>query len=78
MAEILPANTTLDMVDEAMGFVTARDLVFERQWFYVAASVLVVWNAFWVMADRHHNELASQRLAWILVLGVGEHPSIPD
>jgi len=68
MAEVLPSMTNLDAFEDAMEFVAAPDLRFERQWFYVAASVLVAWNAFWAMADRHQNDPASQRLAWMLVL----------
>lgn len=44
----------------------ARDVRFEREWFYVAAAVLG-WVAFWDMADRHQGNFRAHALAWLAI-----------
>lgn len=46
--------------------VQGQDLRFEREWFFIASSILA-WVAFWDLADRQHENPHVHMLAWMCV-----------
>ena len=59
-------TSSLDMLERIAEEVQAQDVVFQREWFYLVASVLA-WGLFWEIADRQHDNPHAQLLAWMTV-----------
>lgn len=59
-------NAWLESVQALLDGVRPDGIRFERQWFFVAASILAWWR-FWNLADAHQHDRRSQIMAWTAV-----------